>query len=321
MGNTKKHLKMFQKRLRNGVYPVLFYSPGGAFLNNEPMDPSIPNHLIKAYHQCEKQAFSHYENFPVASLLLPKENRPHVAALYAFARTADDFADEDRFEGRRIPEINRWERGLKNALKGKEALPVLQAFAHTLKAFQIPVALPLALLRAFRMDALGHRYSTWNSLLYYCRHSANPVGRIVLYIFGIREEKLHRYSDYICGGLQLINFWQDTSVDMKRGRVYYPRSEWKKAGVAEKDLLNLRWTPSTRRLVEGAVNYTQAYFQKGFPLLNALEGRLKWEIKATCLGGAGILKKIRRMDYNVFQRRPFWNKWEMLSLALRALMG
>jgi len=176
----------------------------------------------------------------VASLLLPPASRPHVAALYAFARTADDFADEPEYGGRRLKEINLWERGLRGALQGKDSPPILRAFAHSLKAFRIPLALPLALLKAYRMDLTVHRYASWDSLLYYCRHSANPVGRMVLYFSGVREEKLHRASDFICSGLQLINFWQDSSIDLKGGRIYYPKSEWKKAGVREKELLALR---------------------------------------------------------------------------------
>lgn len=285
------------------------------------MDPSIPPGLEQAYRQCGERAAGHYENFPVASLLLPKASRPHVAALYAFARTADDFADEERYEGRRLREINRWERGLKDALRGKKAPDTLRAFAHTLQAFRIPLSLPLDLLKAYRMDLTVKRYASWKDLLYYCRHSANPVGRMVLYISGIRGAGLHRYSDSICSGLQLINFWQDTAVDLKRDRIYYPLSELKKAGVREKDLLALEDSPRVRRLVKAAVDFTQTAFGKGLPLLDAVSGRLKWELQATFLGGQGILMKIRKMDYNVLQDRPVWSAFDKLTLAIRALFG
>jgi len=285
------------------------------------MDSLIPSHLKQAYGQCQKLAFGHYENFPVASLLLSAEVRPHVAALYAFARTADDFADEDRFEGRRLLEINRWERGFKAALGGKKSPAALQAFAHTVKIFKIPPDLPLALLRAFRMDLSQHRYSTWNSLLDYCRHSANPVGRMVLLIHGYREEKLHRYSDFICSGLQLINFWQDTSMDIKRGRLYYPRHELKKFGVREKDFCSGKDSPEARRMIQSAADYTELYFSRGLPLLREVEGRLQLELKATYLGGQGILKKIRGMDYNVLQNRPYWSLLDKAALILRSLTG
>jgi squalene synthase HpnC len=317
------------------------------------MDSAIPLDLEEAYAACQKQAFSHYENFPVASLLLPRESRPHVAALYAFARTADDFADEPpsfflekgvamspevarpskpwrrgRTKGDggsvrkwRLQQINRWEKGLKDALKGGKAPPVLMAFAHTLRSFNISPFLPLNLLKAYRMDLTIKRYRTWGDVLYYCRHSANPVGRMVLLISGVRDEKFHRYSDFICGGLQLINFWQDTAIDLKRGRIYYPRWELQKAGVREKNLLKLEDSPQVRRMVKSAVDFTESYFQKGLPLLGAVSGRLRLELKATYLGGAGILKKIRSMDYNVLEFRPTLNSSDWAFLVLKALLG
>ena len=285
------------------------------------MKNPIPPHLISAYKECQKLAFGHYENFPVASLLLPMEIRPYVAALYAFARTADDFADEEKYEGRRKRELDRWEKGLKSALAGKKAPEPLRAFAHTLQTFQIPSVLPLDLLRAFRMDIVAHRYSTWKALLYYCRHSANPVGRMVLSISGIRDEKIYQLSDFICSGLQLINFWQDSSIDLKRRRIYYPKTEWKKAEVSEKDLLSLKDSPSARKMVRNAVDFTEDYFRRGYPLLDRVQGRLGLELRATYLGGKGILNKIREMDYNVLQTRPAWSTGDKVFLAFQALVG
>src|ERR1039457_1013624 len=166
------------------------------------MGTSIPSQLENAYRECQQLAFGHYENFPVASLLLPKNSRPHVAALYAFARIADDYADEPPEPRQKIGEglspierkkavqrwsfklLNQWDQQFKKALSGKPAPPILQAFAHTVKAFQIPPSLPLALLKAFRMDVSGRRYGTWKSVLNYCQNSANPVGRMVLLIHG-----------------------------------------------------------------------------------------------------------------------------------------
>jgi squalene synthase HpnC len=303
------------------------------------MNSFIPPHLETAYRDCQQMAFSHYENFPVASLLLPKETRPHVAALYAFARTADDYADEppeplaktrdgllssaDEATVRkwRFKRLNQWDQQFKKALGEKPAPAILQAFAHTVRTFQIPPELPFALLRAFRMDVSAHRYSTWNSLLYYCRHSANPVGRMVLFIHGIREKKLHHYSDFICSGLQLINFWQDSAIDLKKGRVYYPKVELKKIGISEKQLLRLEDSTSTRELVKNVADYTENYFRQGKPLLEKVGGRLKLELRATYLGGQGILNKIRQMDYNVLQNRPAWSGMDKLRLAARALFG
>jgi squalene synthase HpnC len=285
------------------------------------MSQLIPAHLKTDYENCRQIAAAHYENFPVASLLLPSESRNHIAALYAFARTADDFADEDKYKGRRLQEINRWEKNLRAALKGQKAPKVLQAFAHTLKLFQIPLDLPLDLLKAYRMDLTQKRYKTWKDVLNYCKHSANPVGRMVLYISRIREEKLHRYSDSICTGLQLINFWQDTAIDLGRNRIYYPQSELKKAGVRESDLLTVKNSSAIRILVKNVADYTDSYFKEGYPLLNQVSGRLRWELRATYLGGQGILNKIRKMDYNVLQNRPTWTALDKVSLAFKALLG
>lgn len=285
------------------------------------MNLLTPKEIAQAYKQCEYLASSHYENFPVASLLLPKASRPHVAALYAFARTADDFADEEKYEGRRLKEINRWEKSLRNAVKGKSAPSVLQAFAQTLRKFHIPLSLPLNLLKAYRMDLTIKRYATWKDVLYYCRHSANPVGRMVLYISGVREKKLHQYSDFICSGLQLINFWQDTAIDLRRNRIYYPHEELKRAGVMENDLLAFKDSPQNRRLVKNVMDFTEIYFRKGVPLLDAVSGRLKWELKATWLGGMGILNKIRGLDYNVLQHRLTLNKWDWSFLVLKTLLS
>jgi squalene synthase HpnC len=303
------------------------------------MNHPIPSHLETAYRDCQQMAFGHYENFPVASLLLPKETRPHVAALYAFARTADDYADEPpepitksrdgllstedevAVEKWRYKRLNQWDQQFKKALAEKPAPPILQAFAHTVRTFQIPPDLPLALLSAFRMDVSARRYSTWNSLLYYCRHSANPVGRMVLFIHGIREEKLHCYSDFICSGLQLINFWQDSSIDLEKGRLYYPKLEMKKAGVSENQLLKLQDSPSVRALVKNLADFTEVYFRQGAPLLEKVEGRLKLELRATFLGGQGILNKIRRMDYNVLRNRPTLNPLDKTLLVLKTLVA
>ena len=252
---------------------------------------------------------------------MPASSRPHVTALYTFARIADDFADEPQYEGHRLQEINRWEKQFKAALKGQKAPQALQAFAHTVKTFQIPLQLPLDLLKAYRMDLNIKRYPTWERLLNYCRHSANPVGRMVLYISGIRDEKLNRYSDFICSGLQLINFWQDTTIDLQRNRIYYPQSELKKAKVLPKDLLAQKDSIAVRTLVQNAVSYTENYYQKGYPLLSAVEGRLKWELRATYLGGQGILTQIRQMDYNVLAKRPHWTAWDKTSLIVKALFG
>jgi len=297
----------------------------GLFIVGRPkgkrLETTVPPHLQADYAESTRLAAAHYENFPVASLLMPAASRPHVTALYTFARIADDFADEEKYEGRRLQELARWEAQFRSALRGQKAPPALRAFAHTVKTFQIPLRLPLDLLKAYRMDLTVKRYPTWDKVLNYCRHSANPVGRMILLISGIRDEKLHRYSDFICGGLQLINFWQDTRIDLGRDRIYYPLSELKKAGVKEKELLSGKDSPAVRRLVQNVIDHTDAYYQEGFPLLNSVEGRLQWELRATYLGGQGILNKIRRMDYNVLVQRPAWSALDKTLLLVKAILG
>jgi squalene synthase HpnC len=298
--------------------PVLFSKQT---LDRKPMTVAIPPHLTDAYQECQALAFGHYENFPVASRLLAKNVRPHIAALYTFARTADDFADEEKHEGTRLTRLKEWERNFHKALQGKPATPYLDAFAYTVRAFQIPLKLPLDLLKAFRMDVSIHRYASWDRVLHYCRHSANPVGRMVLLIHGVRDEILFQYTDYLCSGLQLINFWQDTSIDLRRNRIYYPKSELKKVGIRERDLLAFRDSPEVRTLVKNAVDFTEAYFSKGLPLLGRIRGRLKLELRMTYHGGSRILNKIRGMNYNVLQKRPVLNRRDKMSLVFKTLIG
>lgn len=316
----------------------------GSLGYGSPMDASLPPSLKDAYRRCEELAFGHYENFPVASLLLSRSLRPHVAALYAFARTADDFADEPpsvkfiktggamspialakgdgpAVQKWRLLQLAAWEKGLRKALAGKGSHPYLAAFANTMRTFDIPLTLPLRLLKAFRMDASFKPFRDRESLLDYCRHSADPVGRMVLLIHGLREETLHHLSDRICTGLQLVNFWQDTSQDLARGRIHYPRSEMKKAGVTEKDLLFRGDSPAVRALVRGLVDATESLFRSGFPLADRLPGRLKYEIRATCLGGLAILNKIRASDYNVLSVRPRLSARDKAAIGFKTLLG
>ena len=305
-----------------GAFYRIFRLPVGAFFPyNGSMGNGIPLPLKDDYAQAKRLAASHYENFPVASLLLPPDARPHVAALYAFARMADDFADEPLYEGNRLEELARWERDLRQALNGRSAHPFNRAFANTVKAFDIPVEIPLRLLDAFRMDVSVKRWKDWDHLSSYCRSSADPVGRCVLYICGYRDERLHVLSDRICSGLQLINFWQDTKVDLAKGRVYYPKSEWKRHRLSEAAILRGQDTDSTRALVKGAVDRTEALFREGEPLLSAVQGRLSLELKATFQGGLAILGKIRAVDYSVFSRRVALNPWDKARIAFRALRG
>jgi squalene synthase HpnC len=283
--------------------------------------------LAEAYAACERLAREHYENFPVASRLLPQRMRPHVAALYAFARTADDFADED---GPPVEERHRllddWLARLRAALAAPSggirtddarADRIFTALAHTVRTCDLPVGLLEDLVDAFRQDVTVRRYHTWADLFDYCRRSANPVGRLVLRIGGWRDDRLDRASDAICTALQLTNFWQDFEIDWSRGRLYLPLSERDAAGASDADLDRRDFTRPWRRAMARAVSTTQELFARGRPLCDAIPGRLRYELRATWLGGTRILEKLERQDFDVFAARPALTAADAMPLAWR----
>lgn len=263
-----------------------------------------------AYAYCERLASSHYENFPVASRLLPARMRPHVAAIYAFARLADDMADEgDRPAAERIADLDAWEARLSAAAGGAVAPDgphpgVFVALRATIEACRLPPSLLHDLISAFRQDVTITRYATWDDLLDYCRRSANPVGRLVLRVAGYDRPDLDAASDAVCTALQLTNFWQDLEIDWKKGRIYLPARLREDAGARDEDLAARRMTPEWRRALRDAVARTRRLFQAGAPVADGVRGRLRWELRATWLGGTRILDKLEAADYDVFTRRP-----------------
>ena len=265
--------------------------------------------LREAYASCERLATAHYENFPVASVLLPRDMRPHIAAVYAFARVADDFADEGtRPADERLRLLDRWRERLHGAVAGTAAPPVMsgepaesaemfQALAATIRARALPVALFEDLLSAFQQDVRVSRYATWHDVLDYCRRSANPVGRLVLRIAGYRDAGLDAQSDAICTALQLTNFWQDLNIDHARGRIYLPAEELRAHGDGEADLGGPRLTAEWRFALAAAVERTRALFARGRPLCDEVRGRLRYELRATWLGGTRILQKLETAGF------------------------
>jgi hydroxysqualene synthase len=279
-----------------------------------------------AYRHCERIAREHYENFPVASSLLPAPMRPHIAAVYAFARRADDFADEpgpDASERLRL--LDAWQRRLDrgfSALQDGRASGddlIFVALEHTIRAHRLPRSLFHDLLSAFRQDVVTSRYRTWHDVLDYCRRSANPVGRLVLRIAGYDDPTLDAQSDGVCTALQLTNFWQDLAIDWRRGRLYLPDEERARAFAREADLDRGEMTPEWRGALQQATHRTRELFEAGKPICDAVHGRLRWELRFTWLGGMRILENIEAAGFDVFRRRPTLTAADAPVLGWRAL--
>lgn len=276
--------------------------------------------LREAYRYCQWLTAHHYENFPVASWLLPASKRPHVAAIYAFARSADDFSDEAKYKGRGGELLNQWRSMLWACGNGTPSShPIFIALSDAIRRCELPVQLCDDLLTAFTMDVTKRRYADWEELATYCRYSANPVGRLVLHIFDRRDPKLFELSDAICTGLQLANHWQDLCIDLAKDRLYIPQSFLARHGVTEESLFRHETSPAFCSLMEELVDRAHLLFDAGEPLLDHVRGRLRLELKLTLLGGRAILNRIEAVGYDVFRHRPALSlprKLILLSYAL-----
>jgi hydroxysqualene synthase len=276
--------------------------------------------LDEAFEYCEAVARAHYENFPVGSRLVPRQLRPYVWSVYAFARQADDFADEAAHAGRRLEKLAGWEARLDRCLDGRPDHPVFVALGETIRRFELPDRLFRDLLDAFRQDCRVSRYENWDRLLDYSRRSAEPVGRLVLLLFGHRDEELARYSDAICSGLQLTNFWQDVALDLAKNRIYLPAEDRRRWGVKEEDLAAGRVHDGMRALMQEMVDRTRRHFAPGRPLLRRVGGRLGLELRWVWFGGHRILRRIERAQGDVFRRRPVLSRADHVWLGLRAAL-
>jgi len=267
----------------------------------------------RAYAACEALARSHYENFPVASRLLPPAMRPHVAAVYAFARVADDMADEGEMPAEeRLARLADWERRLHEAIDtarapseadDRDAL-ILVAAAHTIRQLDLPPSLFDDLISAFGQDTMTTRYDSWSALFDYCRRSANPVGRLVLRIAGHRDERLDRSSDAFCTALQLTNFWQDLGRDWKAGRLYVPREVYAACGAREEQLRDGRIDEAWTRAMAECVRVTRDLFQQGREVCDGVVGRLRYELRLTWLGGRRVLDRVEARGARMLTERP-----------------
>jgi squalene synthase HpnC len=279
-----------------------------------------------AYAACLRLARQHYENFPVASRLLPAEARPHIAAVYAFARIADDFADEgDRSDQARLALLDGWRQHLHRAAAGQapadasDQSAIFVALGETMRRCSLDVTLFDDLLSAFKQDVVTKRYETWDDLLDYCRRSANPVGRLVLRIAGYRDRQLDEWSDAVCTALQLANFWQDLEIDWRKGRLYVPLSTVQASNADLRDLGRRRMSPEWQRALADVTARTRTLFDFGRPVADGVRGRLRWELRATWLGGMRILDRLERERFDVFRRRPKLGMSDMAAITWHTL--
>jgi phytoene synthase len=269
-----------------------------------------------AYAACLEIARNHYENFPVASRLVPASLRPHVAAVYAFARGADDIADEPgRTPAERLALLDDWSAHLRRPPESA----VFEALADTRQRFALPLELFDDLLSAFRQDVEQTRYGSWDEVLDYCRRSANPVGRLVLRLAGVNRPDADAWSDALCTALQLTNFWQDLAIDWQRGRLYVPEAVWRAAGAQTADLDRAAITEAWQQALGVCLTVTEDLFDRGRPVCDVFGGRLRYELRATWLGGTRVLQKTRAVDFDVFRHRPALGAADALVIAWNAL--
>ncbi|CAM8653608.1 ERG9 Phytoene/squalene synthetase [Comamonadaceae bacterium] len=271
------------------------------------------------------QPITHYENFPVASVLCPPHLRPPIAAIYHFARTADDIADEGHATpDERLAELALFRTGLSESPEATARWPqVFGPLQVQRRAHALPDLLLHALLDAFVQDiektCAGTGYRSHTELLDYCSRSANPVGRLLLHLYGVQDAQSMAMSDDICSALQLINFWQDLSTDIPRGRFYLPHDECERFGVKQADILAQQDSENTRKLIAACASTARAHMQNGMELVHRLPGRAGWELRLVVQGGLRILDKIAALDHATLQRRPKLYAWDYGVMLWRAV--
>ena len=266
-------------------------------------------------------ATHHYENFSVVSWLLPRRLHQHFYNVYAYCRWSDDLGDEVGDPARVMKLLDAWEHELRGIYEpgGRVSHPVLIALAETIRVKEIPIKPFGDLLRAFRQDQTVQRYATWSDLLDYCVYSANPVGRLVLYLCGYRDEERQRLSDFTCTALQLANFWQDVSLDLDKGRIYIPQVALAAHGLTERDIVARRFDERYAHMMKGLIAETRAMFHAGLPLARRVDKTLSIDIELFSRGGVAILDAIEASGYNTLNQRPAITKATKLKLLARAL--
>ena len=272
----------------------------------------------EAFAQCERLARTHYENFTVGSWLLPPSKRKYIYAIYAFCRFVDDLGDEVR--GDRLHLLELWQQDLLRCYQTTPLHPYMGALQETIQTFSIPIHPFLKLIEANRMDQTRKRHPTYQDLEFYCQHSANPVGHLVLYISGYKDQERQRFSDHTCTALQLTNFWQDVALDLDMGRIYIPLEDMERFGYSEEELHRQVVNEPFRRLMAYEVDRTWGLFREGLRLVDMVEGRFKLDLALFSLGGMRILEDIRKQNYDVFSKRPTLSKSGKISLMLGTMI-
>lgn len=284
------------------------------------MPARVPT-LDEAQAYCKQLTESHYENFHVASWFLPKRLRVHFHSVYAYCRIADDLGDEVGNPEQSLALLNWWEQQLDLCYKGEASHPVFVALAETVRICEIPKQPFADLLVAFRQDQTITRFETHEQMAEYARYSANPVGRLVLYMCGYSDEERFALSDFTCTGLQVANFLQDVSVDYKKGRIYLPEQDRERHEVPEAVIAAGVATPEFRELMRYEVGYAYRLFGKGEPLIHMVDRELALDLDLFTRGGLEILRAIEAQGYDVLRARPSIPKSRKLKLLMSALMS
>ena len=280
------------------------------------------NSLEEEYTLALRFTKSHYENFPVISLFIPKKLRKHVAVVYWFARQADDLADEGNVPAdERIINLEKYSESLTKSIEGNFESDFWKVLNNTIKEYRLNPKHFFDLLKAFKQDVIKSRYSTFNEVLNYCGYSANPVGRIILEFFDVRDREIVKYSDSVCTALQLTNFYQDFAVDLKKKRIYIPIDELRKFGFDEENVEIFAYDDNFKELIKFQIDRTRELFFEGRKLVKFLPNRLKTQIKWTILGGEEILRKIEKLNFDVIDFRPTLSKYDYIKLMNKAIFG
>jgi squalene synthase HpnC len=265
---------------------------------------------------------AHYENFPVASWLLPERYRAPIEAIYRFARGADDIADEGYLpDSERLRGLDQYLQALDAIERGRPPGAAFTQIEESIRAHHLPLAPLRDLIDAFKQDVVKKRYANFAELTDYSRRSANPVGRLLLHLFGRTDAASLRRSDAVCSSLQLINFWQDVAVDWEKGRVYLPQDDLKRFGVSERHIAEARADEPWKELLRFECDRARQMLVAGAPLGRTLPGRLGLEIRATVAGGATILDKIDAAHGDVFRQRPVLNKLDWIKILGKAVLA